>query len=254
MSITGTEEGEPVRCGYGVTDVTAGLFAVIGILLALQAREKTGRGQFVDISMLDGMISTMSSNYMTFLASKVLPEPMGTAFPTIVPYRAYHTKDRDIAIAIGSEKLWASFCAAIEQPDLEKKPDYCTNAARIENRHVLEPMLEQIFLQRPVQEWIGRFREAGIPCSLVRNFREVADDPQCEVRQMFPTIEHATAGRHHVTGSPIKLSDTPGSPNSPAPLLGEHTRSVLKELFALDDSAVDDMAARRIVFEPTGAF
>lgn len=249
MSITGTERGEPVRCGYGVTDVTAGLFAVIGILLGLQAREKTGRGQFVDVSMLDSMISTMSSNYMSFLGSKLIPKPMGTEFPTIVPYRAYHTKDRDIAIAIGSEKLWASFCAAIERPDIGKNPDYCTNAARITNRRTLEPLLEHIFLQRPVQEWIDRFHKAGVPCSLVRNFREVVDDPQCEVRQMFPLVEHPTAGAHAVTGTPVKLSATPGAINLPAPLLGQHTRSVLQELFSLDDAAIDDLVARGVVSE-----
>src|ERR1700749_3597757 len=106
LSITGTEEGDSVRCGYGVTDVTAGQFAVIGILLALLSREKTGVGQFVDVSMLDSMISTMSSNYMSFLGSNVVPRPMGTSFPTIAPYRVFHTSDREIAIAVGSEKLW----------------------------------------------------------------------------------------------------------------------------------------------------
>ena len=116
LSITGTEQGESVRCGYGVTDVTAGLFAVIGILLALRARESTGRGQYVDVSMLDGMISTMSSNYASFLGSGVVPQPMGTSFPTVVPYRVFHTKDRALAIAVGSEKLWSAFCRAIGRP------------------------------------------------------------------------------------------------------------------------------------------
>ena len=249
MSITGTEQGEPVRCGYGVTDVTAGLFAVIGILLGLQAREKTGRGQLIDVSMLDSMISTMSSNFMSFLGSNLIPKPMGTAFPTIVPYRVYHTQDRDIAIAIGSEKLWASFCKAIERPDLEKHPDYCTNPLRIANRQALEPLLEQVFLQRPVQEWIARFYEAGVPCSLVRNFREVADDPQSEIRQMFPLIDHPTAGKHRVTGTPLKLSETPGAPGLPAPLLGQHTRSVLHELLSLDNAATDDLFARGVLFQ-----
>src|SRR4249920_2369315 len=120
LSITGTEQGESVRCGYGVTDVTAGLFSVIGILLALRARDNTGIGQYVDVSMLDSMISTMSSNYMSYLGSGVVPQPMGTAFPTVVPYRVFHAADRSIAIAVGSEKLWAAFCRAIGRPELEK--------------------------------------------------------------------------------------------------------------------------------------
>jgi len=118
LSITGTAEGDSVRCGYGVTDVTAGLFSVIGILLALRAREATGAGQFVDVAMLDSMISTMSSNYMSYLGSGEVPKPMGTAFPTVVPYRVFETLDRAVAIAVGSEKLWSAFCRVIERPDL----------------------------------------------------------------------------------------------------------------------------------------
>ncbi len=252
LSITGTEEGDPVRCGYGVTDVTAGQFAVIGILLALLSREKTGVGQFVDVSMLDSMISTMSSNYMSFLGSDVTPVPMGTSFPTIVPYRCYRASDREVAIAIGSEKLWSAFCQALERQDLEKHPDYATNPDRIRNRAALEPILDSVFLQRSGAEWIERLRAVGVPCSLVRNFREVSEDPQSELRQMFPVMEHPSAGRHQVTGTPVKLSDTPGGPSSPAPLLGQHTRSVLKELFSLKDEAIDDLMTRHVLYESSG--
>jgi len=251
LSITGTEQGDSVRCGYGVTDVTAGLFSVIGILLALRARENTGLGQFVDVAMLDSMISTMSSNYMTFLGSNTVPKPMGTSFPTVVPYRVYHASDREFAIAVGSEKLWSAFCAALERPDLIEHPDYRTNALRIENRDALEKILAGIFSQRPVHEWIERLQRAGIPSSMVRNFAEVAEHPQTEIRRMFPEMDHPSAGKHRVTGIPIKLSDTPGSPSSGAPLLGQHSRSALKHLFALDDRFINDLVARRIVFEPT---
>jgi CoA:oxalate CoA-transferase len=249
LSITGTEAGESVRCGYGVTDVTAGLFAVVAILLALRAREKTGLGQFVDVSMLDCMISTMSSNYMSFLGSKVVPQPMGTSFPTVVPYRVYNGSDRAFAIAVGSEKLWTAFCAALGRSDLEKHPDYVTNAARIQNREALERQLEDVFRARSAAEWVSKLYAAGIPCSLVRNFQEVAEHPQSEVRQMFPTMDHPTAGRHQVTGTPIKLSETPGHPSSPAPLLGQHTRCVLQELFGLEDSLIDDLVERGVLFE-----
>jgi crotonobetainyl-CoA:carnitine CoA-transferase CaiB-like acyl-CoA transferase len=249
LSITGTEDGESVRCGYGVTDVTAGLFAVIGILLALRARDRTGRGQYVDVSMLDCMISTMSSNYMSYLGSGIVPKPMGTSFPTIVPYRVYQASDREIAIAVGSERLWSIFCTAIERPDLERHPDYQTNALRVANRGELEPILESTFLTRPAAEWIERLQASGVPSSLVRNFEEVENDPQSEIRQMFPVLDHLTAGAHKVTGTPVKLSETPGRPNLPAPLLGQHTRSVLKDVFNLSETSVDDLIARGIVFE-----
>ena len=249
LSITGTEDGESVRCGYGVTDATAGLFAVIGILLALRARESTGRGQYVDVSMLDSMISTMSSNYMSFLGSGVIPKPMGTAFPTVVPYEVFHTQDRAIAIAIGSEKLWAAFCAAIGQRELATHPDYSTNALRIRHRVALKAVLEAAFATAAAAEWLARLQSAGIPASLVRNFEEVASHPQCEIRQMFPTLDHPTAGKHRVTGTPVKLSETPGGPSSPAPLLGQHTREALRNFFDLPDAALDDLAARRVIFE-----
>ena len=249
LSITGTEEGESVRCGYGVTDVTAGLFAVIGILLALRARDTKGRGQFVDVSMLDSMISTMSSNYMSYLGSGIVPKPMGTSFPTIVPYRVYQASDREVAIAVGSERLWSIFCATIERLDLEKHPDYQTNALRIENREKLEPILDRVFSGRAASEWVERLQAAGVPSSLVRNFGEVAGHPQSEIREMFPVLGHLTAGKHKVTGTPVKLSETPGHPGLPAPLLGQHTRNVLKDVFDLNDARVDDLIARGIVFE-----
>lgn len=247
LSITGTSEGESVRCGYGVTDVTAGLFSTIGILLALRAREKTGRGQYVDVAMLDCMISTMSSNYMSYLGSGVVPQPMGTAFPTVVPYRVFHAADRSLAIAVGSEKLWAAFCRAIDRPEIEKLPEFVSNAQRIQNRAALEELLAAVFLQRPVAEWLTRLQAAGIPSSLVRNFGEVADDPQCELRDMFPLMEHAVAGPHRVTGTPVKLSETPGGPHAAAPLQGEHTRDVMREFFGLDDAALDDLEARGVL-------
>ena len=249
LSITGTENGESTRCGYGVTDVTAGLFAVIGILLALRARETTGSGQFVDVAMLDSMISSMSSNYMSFLGSNITPRPMGTSFPTVVPYRVYRAGDRELAVAVGSERLWAAFCAAIERPELEHHPLYETNPLRIQNRATLEPLLDEVFLRRTARQWVAKFHALGVPCSLVRNFKEVADDPQTAIRQMFPFLKHPAAGSHQVTGTPVKLSETPGRPSSPAPLLGEHTRNILKDIFALDDAAVDDLSLRGVVLE-----
>ena len=247
LSITGTEDGESVRCGYGVTDVTAGLFSVIGILLALRARESTGAGQYVDVAMLDSMISTMSSNYMSYLGSGEVPAPMGTAFPTVVPYRVYHTKDRSVAIAVGSEKLWSAFCRVIERPDLEREPRFATNAERIRNRQTLEPLLESVFRTRTAAEWIARLQGAGIPASLVRDFQDVSAHPQSAVRHMFPEMDHPTAGRHRVTGTPVKLSETPGAPVLPAPLLGQHTHEVLKELLGLDDASFTSLAERSIV-------
>lgn len=247
LSITGTAAGESVRCGYGVTDVTAGLFSAIGILLALRARDLTGEGQFVDVSMLDSMISTMSSNFSSYLGGGEIPRPMGTTFPTVVPYQVFETADRGIAVAVGSEKLWAAFCCALERPELTAHPDYSTNPLRIANRGALEPLLAGIFRRHTAAEWLERLQRAGIPSSLVRNFEDVVKHPQTAVRAMFPELEHPTAGSHRVTGTPIKLSATPGAPGAAAPLLGEHTADALAELLGVDEAALHHLAARGVI-------
>ncbi len=249
LGITGTEAGELVRSGYSVTDVTAGMFAVIGILMALRQRERTGVGQYVDVSMFDTMISTMSSNYMNYLGSGVQPPPLGTGFPTIVPYRVYNAKDRGFAIAIGSEKLWEMFCAAIDRSDLASDPAYATNALRTAHRKALDKILEDLFLRTSAEEWLLRLRRAGIPCSLVNSMEDVVNHPQSVYREMFPAIHHPVSGQHRVTGAPLKFSESPVVPDAPAPLLGEHTASVLAEMLQLDARTIDSLLQAGIVCE-----
>lgn len=245
LSITGTEEGELTRSGYAVSDVNAGMFAAIGILMALQSREKTGQGQYVDVSMFDGMISAMSSNYATFLGSGVLPGPLGTGFRTIAPYRVYRAQDRSFGLAVGSEKLWAAFCPAIGREDLLEHPDYVTNPLRSVNRRALDTVLGEVFAQKPMGHWLETLQAAGVPCSPVQNFADVAAHAQSEVREMFPVME----GMQRVTGPPIKLSATPGRVTSPAPLLGQHTREVLKEVLGLNAALIDGLIERHIVWQ-----
>ena len=251
MSITGTEDGEQVRSGYAVADINAGLFSVIGILMALRARELTGRGQYVDVAMLDSMISTMTSNYMTFLGSGKVPRPMGSAFPTVVPYRVYEASDRCFSLAIGSEKLWSVFCRTIGRSDLEAHPDFATNPLRVQNRHRLEEILGAVFRERTMAEWIERLRAEGIPCSPVRTFAEVAEDPQAVLRNMFPKLECPMVGPHRVTGPAVKLSDTPGRVGTPAPALGEHTAIVLTDLLGLEAGEIDGLADAGIILTGT---
>jgi crotonobetainyl-CoA:carnitine CoA-transferase CaiB-like acyl-CoA transferase len=248
MSITGTEDGEQVRSGYAVADINAGLFAVIGILMALQHRDRMGTGQWVDVAMFDGMISAMSSNYMAYLGSGRNPQPLGTSFGTVVPYQCFHASDRVVAIAVGSEKLWAAFCPNIGHPELQSHPDYATNAARIQNRRRLEEILETTFRARTADEWLEKLGSVGIPCSLVRTFAEVTEHQQAAFRDMFPSINHPTAGVHRVTGSPLKMSETPGQPSVGAPLLGQHTLEVLAEVLGIDAKSLDKMRAEGIIF------
>lgn len=195
LSVTGDKNGEPVRCGHAVADITAGMAGLIGILSALHVRERTGRGQWVDVSMLDSMISAMTSNFSTYFGSGVVPGPMGTSFSSIVPYRTFHTATSDLAIAVGSNRLWEGFCKAIGRLDLFDDSRYATNTLRVENRLVLEPLLEKVLLQGTAEEWKQRLSAMGVPCGVVRNLREVVEDPQVQAREMFPVVEHPTAGR-----------------------------------------------------------
>lgn len=250
LSITGTEDGEQVRSGYAVADINAGLFAVIGILMAVQHRDRTGVGQFVDVSMFDGMISAMTSNYMAYLGSGRVPRPLGSGFPTVVPYRVFHASDRVFSIAVGSEKLWAAFCRVVDHPELQTHADYATNALRIQNRHALEGILQDIFRGRTAAEWIEVLSSVGIPCCLVRTFAEVVEHPQAAFRQMFPWMEHPTAGSYRVTGPPVKMSETPGKPTTAAPLLGQDTAGTLTELLRLDSKEIDQLMADGIIPTP----
>lgn len=250
MSITGTEAGQQVRSGYAVADINAGMHSAIGILLALRARELSGEGQYVDVAMQDSLISAMSSNYMSYLGSNVVPRPLGASFGTVVPYSVFSAQDRAFSIAVGSEKLWAVFCSAIARPDLMEEPEFATNAQRVRNRQALEAVLAAVFRERPMAEWLQRLRAAGIPCSPVLNFEEVVAHPQSKERDMFPVIEHPVAGPQRITGTPIKLSGTPGSPGAAAPRLGEHTADVLQELLQLQSGEVSRLIREGVLAGP----
>ncbi len=244
ISVTGVKGGETVRCGHSVADITAGMFAVIGILMALRSRDQTGVGQFVDVSMFDSMISAMASNFANYLGSGNVPGPLGTSFASIVPYRTFATGDHDIAIAVGSEKIWENFCTVIGWPDLVSHPDYATNAVRVRNRDVLEPLLSEILSKDTAENWASRFLAAGVPSSPVRTFEEVYKDPQSAVRRMF---QHD--GSLPITGLPIKMAAAPDLPRSAAPLLGEHTREVLVDLLGYSAHQIGSLLETGIILE-----
>jgi crotonobetainyl-CoA:carnitine CoA-transferase CaiB-like acyl-CoA transferase len=246
ISVTGVKNGETVRCGHSVADITAGMFAMIGILMALRSRDQTGIGQFVDVSMFDSMISAMASNFANYLGSGRIPGPLGTSFASIVPYRTFATADRDIAVAVGSEKLWLDFCDVIGRPELATHPDYATNALRVQNREVLEPLIGGIFVTDTAGRWAERLLAAGVPCSPVRTLEEVYLDPQAAVRQMFVP---PGAGGFPVTGLPIKMQATGELNRKAAPLLGEHSCEALRELLQYEDDAIGVLLRNGILIQ-----
>jgi crotonobetainyl-CoA:carnitine CoA-transferase CaiB-like acyl-CoA transferase len=230
MSITGTSAGETVKTGHSIADITAGLFSLVGAMMALEARHRTGRGQFVDVSMMDTVMSTMLSSFARYLASGIIPGPMGTLFEGIVPYRNFVCADREITVAVASDKLWKSFCAAIGRNDLWDHADYNANSLRVKNRAVLEPMLEALFRSRSAAHWVDVLSRHGVPNTVVRNLKEVIDDAQTTARHMTPVVQHPVAGTIRVLGVPVQLSDTPGRIGSASPLLGADTEAVLADL------------------------
>jgi crotonobetainyl-CoA:carnitine CoA-transferase CaiB-like acyl-CoA transferase len=194
--------------------------------------------------MFDAMISAMSSNYASFLGDPAaVPRPMGTRYPTVVPYGVYAARDRDIAIAAGSEKLWASFRRALELPDDAR---FETNALRIRNRDALDAILKERFAGRSAGEWIGTLRREGVPCSLVLNFQEVAAHPQSAFRGMFPTLAHPKAGEHRVVGPPVKPA---AKPAMAAPLLGQHTFEALGGLLGLRADELNGLRERGVIYQ-----
>lgn len=247
ISVTGTADGHTVRAGHSVADITAGMFAVIGTLMALRVRDQTGHGQLVDVAMLDTMISSMASNFANYFGLGIAPGPLGTAFGTIVPYACFPTADREIAIAVASDKLWHAFAEAVERPQWTADPRFANNAARVANRTILEPLIAELFQTRPAAVWLERLRNAGVPCTLVNDLAEVAADPHASARGMFPVVHHPTAGDLTVTGAPVKFSDAAGQVTTAAPALGADTRAVLIERLGLSDAEVDALARDGVI-------
>ena len=228
MGITGEPDGAPMRVGVAVGDICAGMFAAYAVLAALRARDRTGRGQWVDASMLDGQVAWMTYMAANYFATGGDPERVGSAHTNLVPYQPFRTRDGFVNVAVGSEGLWQRFCGALEVP-LTDDPRFATNADRVARRRELLELLEPIFAARTTAEWVPRLLEHGVPAGPIARMHEVMDDPQVVARGMVVDVEHPRAGRIRVNGVPVKLSDTPGRADAP-PVLGEHTDAVLQEL------------------------
>jgi formyl-CoA transferase/CoA:oxalate CoA-transferase len=230
MSLTGEKGGPPVKVGVAIADICSGMFAAIGILAALTAREKTCRGQMIDTSILDGQVAWLTHQAGNFLATGKNPERLGSAHPTIAPYQAFKAEDTYFAVAVGSENLWKAFCEALGLNKLMSDPRFIRNPDRVRNRDELTRSLEKFFASKPAKEWVEIMDKAGVPASLIYSLNEVFKDPQVLHRRMLETVQHPKAGAIKVVGIPIKMSDTPGSIRTAPPMLGEHTKQILETL------------------------
>ena len=230
MSITGETNGPPLRLGVAITDIVSGLFAAQGVMSALIARQQTGRGQQVDIGMLDATAALLTYQAGNYFATGEVPARMGNRHPTIVPYESFHAADGDFVIAGGNDEIWRRLCAAIRRPDLADDPRYRTNADRAVRHTEVKAELERALASKTREEWVRELTQAGVPCGSVRGISEVLADPQIVARQMVREVEHSTIGSARVINSPVKMSDTPTSVRTAPPTLGQHTASVLSEL------------------------
>jgi crotonobetainyl-CoA:carnitine CoA-transferase CaiB-like acyl-CoA transferase len=238
ISVTGPPGGPGVRAGVSIADIGAGMFSAFAIVTALHARERTGRGQFLDVSMLEGQLSILQGVAGAYLADGIVPGPWGTAYAAVLPYQTFRTKTRDLALGVGNEKLWRTFCGLIERDELAADPRYASNAARVANRASLIDSLQQVFLTKPYEEWETILMRGGVPVGAINTIDRVVEHPQVAARGSLVECEHPVAGKVRVVGPPVRLSETPADVRRPAPLLGQHTDEVLRERLSLDDREI----------------
>jgi crotonobetainyl-CoA:carnitine CoA-transferase CaiB-like acyl-CoA transferase len=221
MSVTGEINGEPQRVGSPVGDVSAGMFACMSILAALRVRDRTGKGQYIDISLLETTMSLLSNVSSNYLISGEEAERFGNGHPNIVPYQAFRTKDGYVVVSCGNDRLYQELCHLLGREDLAADPRFATNPQRVRNRKELVPVLQEEFLQRRTDEWLPELRAAGIPCGPINTISQIFNDPHIQAREFVWECEHPRAGRIKLSGSPIHLSETPARLYKAPPLLGE---------------------------------
>jgi crotonobetainyl-CoA:carnitine CoA-transferase CaiB-like acyl-CoA transferase len=238
MSITGDRDGPPFRLGVAIADLVSGMFAAQGITLALLERARSGRGQRVDVGMLDSTAALLTYQAAIYFATGRAPGRMGNRHPTIVPYETFPAADGDLVVAVGNDELWRRFCVAIDRAALATDSRFATNQDRVQNYALLEPLLTARLRARTRDAWIEVLRTEGVPCGSVRDVAAVLEDPHLSAREMIQAVEHATAGGIRVLGVPIKLSETPGAVRTAPPTLGQDTDRILGEELGLSAAEI----------------
>ena len=230
MSITGAPDGPGYRLGIAIVDIVSGMFSAYGIAVALLARERTGRGQYIDVGMLDAAAALLTYQAGIHFTTGEAPGRLGNRHPSITPYETLEAADGELVVAVGNDQLWRTFCGVIGAEALADDARFRTNKDRVAAREALRPLLVERMRTRPAAEWIERLKAAGIPCGGVRDLAQVFADPQLIERAMVVALDHPVAGAIRQLGVPIKMSGTPGAVRTPPPALGQHTEAILGEL------------------------
>lgn len=247
-SLNGDPDGPPMKCGLSIADMVAGLHALVGILVALHARARTGRGQHVDVSMLDGQIALLTYHAGALLNTGVAPERLGNRHPSIVPYETYRVADGWLNLAVGNDALFATLCRdVLGLPELCLDARFATNTARVAHRGELGAVLEPAFRSRPLAEWLARLDASGVPAGPIYSVAEALAHPQLAARDMLVEVPHASAGPVRMTGVPVRLSETPGAVRSAAPRLGAQTSALLREVLDLKDAELAELEHAGII-------
>jgi crotonobetainyl-CoA:carnitine CoA-transferase CaiB-like acyl-CoA transferase len=244
MSITGAADGPPYRLGVAIVDIVSGMFAAYGVAMALFARERTGRGQEVDLAMLDATVALLTYQAGNYFASGKVPARLGNRHPSIVPYETFTASDGEFVLAVGNDDQWRRFCAIAGLPEDAR---FATNRQRVTGYDELRPFVADRLRMEPRQYWIDRLTAAGVPCGSVRNFEELFEDPQIAAREMITRVEHATIGQLQALGVPVKLSDTPGAVRTPPPTLGQHTTAVLEQDLGFSAEAIAALRQQQVI-------
>ena len=247
MSITGAADGPPYRLGVAIADIVSGMFAAQGVAFALLARVRTGRGQRVDIGMLDATAALLTYQAGIYFATGTTPGRMGNRHPTIVPYETFEASDGAFVVAVGNDEQWRRFCKIIEADALTADDRFATNRARVMNYTELRPLLAERLRRRSRNDWVAALKADGVPCGSVRAVSEVLEDRQLDARSMIETVDHISAGAVRVLGVPVKLSDTPGSVRSAPPALGQHTEPILRQDCGLSAAEIEALRKDAVI-------
>ena len=247
MSITGPADGSGHKVGIAIADLSSGLFAAQGTLLALYSRQRTGTGQHVDVAMLDSVAALLTYQAGIYFANGAPPKRTGNAHPTVAPYETFRAKDGDVILAAGNDDLWRKFCTVAGLDAHVADPRFATNRERVRNYDTLRPIVAAAFVTKTRDEWLAVLNEAGIPAGPVRDLHEVLTDEQLLSRDMVHLLQHSTAGPVQVLGVPVKLSDTAGSVRTAPPALGEHTERVLTQDLGLSTARVAELRAAGVL-------
>lgn len=247
MSITGTEESAPLRYPVPLADMTTGLYAVIGILAALRARDLTGKGQLLEVSLREAQAAYLGIVAGDYFATGQVPAPIGNAHPSIVPYQVFATADQPIIIAVGSDKQWAQFCAVLGLgPEVRDDARFATNPARLKHRAVLMPLVEARLQAQPAAHWLPALQQVEIPCGPINTIPQSLADEHYVQRGNIVEQPHPHAGLIKTIANPLRLMDTPVTYQRPAPMLGEHTDEILAAL-GYAPAAIADLHAQQVV-------